>query len=63
MFVMFKGGAVMPLYSGGVQGGGMVEGTFPAPIREHRFPNSVWHQTSAPDNTIGNTNLVYIAPT
>lgn len=45
----------MPFYGGGVQSGNMVDGSgFAPPIREHRFPNAVWHQTAGADpNAIG----------
>lgn len=51
----------MPFYGTSVQPSNMVEGSgFVPPIREHRFPNAVWHQTSATDpNSIGNIIIIY----
>lgn len=50
----------MPFYGGGVQSGNMVDGSgFAPPIREHRFPNAVWHQTPGADpNAIGKFVLI-----
>lgn len=39
----------MPFYGTGVQSTNIVDtSSFVPPIREHRFPNAVWQQTSVP---------------
>lgn len=51
-FVRFQTGGVMPFYGSGgaVQTTSIVDGSgsFAPPIREHRFPNAVWHQATVP---------------
>lgn len=51
---MFQAGSAVPLYTGTAQP--TMDSSFAPPLRDPRFPNSVWPPSSDPNGTFIFTN-------